>query len=90
LNYHRSRSTLLGIIVKSGPALFMKNGISLKFPSFVGHFRAVSGMKGAGFKHWGHWKVYQHWFSVCRLVFHEDITGLPERNQHIPEVIFII
>jgi hypothetical protein len=42
LNYHLSQSTLLGII--------------WKFPLFVGHFKAVSGMKEAGFKHCSHWK----------------------------------
>jgi hypothetical protein len=68
----------------------MKNGISLKFPSFVGHFRAASGMKGAGFKHWSHWKIYQYWLSISRLGSDEDITGLPERNPHIPIVTFII
>jgi hypothetical protein len=57
LNYHLSRSTLLGIIVKSRPALFMKNGISLKFPLFVGHFKAASGMKETSFKHCSNWKL---------------------------------
>ncbi len=61
LNYHWSRSTLLGIMVKSGFALFMKEGVTWKFPFFLYHFRAASWMKESGFKHWSHWKIYQPW-----------------------------
>ncbi len=70
--------------MKSGPALFMRKGMTWKFPFFLYHSIATACMEEIGFKHWGNWKISGISSLIFSLTVHDEITMPPiDKNNRI-------